>query len=255
MLSDAGVAAAAAAAFSAALLLAIAAWRAALPKADAAAAPGLAASTVAFAHGVVILTLSTRTLAPGGPLTDFRWTDFAAPNTPAQHFALAISLGYFIADTFAYLLPYDRDIPFLAHHAISAAFLGAALGLRQAGAATLFGMWIGEVTNPFFHFYNGLDLLRRTNARAAALFPLWGVPFCIVFISVRTLAGPLISYWWCPKVWALPAPAWARVLWVLTSVGITLVSQTFSLQFVRDVSAAWGARRTKRRTAVELKAR
>jgi hypothetical protein len=38
----------------------------------------------------------------------------------------------------------------------------------------------------------------------------------------------------------------------LTSVGITLVSQMFSLQFVRDVSGAWGARR---RAAAELKAR
>jgi hypothetical protein len=200
-----------------------------------------------------------------------------------------------IQDTFVYIIPFTPgEWIYVAHHAVSAVFLAASLHLGKGAHACLFGMWIGEsppkddllrcaallrsarpssvrspprppprtvcaageVTNPVFHVYNILNALRKRRPRVQAAFRLWAPLFTALFIFTRTLAGPLVSWWWCRKVLLeVDAPLAHKACWIFVSVTIVAVSQPFSLQFWRDTQQLLAAapppppRRPRRRPA------
>ena len=122
---------------------------------------------------------------------------------------------------------------FVVHHVGTALFLIASLHLQRASTACLFGLFIGELTNPLFHIWNILDGLRPWHPFADQMFRWWAPLFTIVFLAVRTVAGPISSWWWCNKVAVMDAPVLHKAIWIAASVGIMLVSQFFSVDFVK----------------------
>ena len=58
--------------------------------------------------------------------------------------------------------------------------------------------------------------------------------FTIIFTAVRTIAAFPCMFWWCGKVAVMDAPLLHRCIWVAASVGVTLVSQPFTIGFVKD---------------------
>ena len=140
----------------------------------------------------------------------------------------------FLQDTIVYLAPFSDEYVYIVHHVGTALFLLASLHSQVGGSACLFGLLIGEVTNPFFHVYNCLDGLREWHPSADSLFRYWAPVFTAFFLIVRTVLAPPTSFWWCSKVAAMDAPLLHRSIWIFASVGIMSVSQLFSYSFAKD---------------------
>jgi hypothetical protein len=64
---------------------------------------------------------------------------------------------------------------------------------------------------------------------------MWWAPlFTAFFALVRSVCGPVASYWWCGKVAAMDVPILHRTIWIIASIGICAVSQPFTYGFVKD---------------------
>ena len=138
-------------------------------------------------------------------------------------------------DTFVYLIPFSpRQVVFILHHVVTALFILASLHTQSGGAAVLLGLFLGEVTNPLYHLYNVLGTLRHTHPPAAIAHRLITPLFTTFFVIVRSILGPPILIWWCSKVLVLDVPLTHRCIWMVASVGITLVSQKFSYRFIKE---------------------
>lgn len=133
-----------------------------------------------------------------------------------------------------YLAPFDHDLAFLAHHAITIAFLLASLHLNLGGSACVIGLLLGEITSPFYHVYNCLNGLRTWHPTAENMFRWWAPLFTAVFALVRTGCGPIASFWWCNKVLVMDVPLLHKSIWIICSIGICAVSQLFTYGFVKD---------------------
>lgn len=190
--------------------------------------PGFSSYLMAGSHGLFI------SLYALWLLTADDWHNFNSPNTESQNIALALSLGYFIADFIVYLAPFEPDPVFIVHHVASAAFLLASLHLNRGGSACVIGLLLGEVTSPFYHVYNCLNGLRTWHPTAENIFRWWAPLFTAFFALVRTGCGPVASYWWCNKVAVMDVPLLHRTIWIIASIGICAVSQPFTYGFVKD---------------------
>lgn len=134
-----------------------------------------------------------------------------------------------------YLIPFSpKEVLFILHHVVTALFILASLHTQSGGAAVLLGLFLGEVTNPLYHLYNVLGTLRPTYPPAAVAHRLVTPLFTTFFVIVRSILGPPILIWWCSKVIVLDVPLMHRCIWMVASVGITLISQKFSYRFIKE---------------------
>lgn len=110
-----------------------------------------------------------------------------ALNTPEQQRIVIFSIGYFLLD-FAYLVAFDPNLMFLAHHVCALAFWSAVLRDERFGAYIAVGALLGELTNPLQLVWQyakkyRMERLHRPLAR----------PFTYLFIAVRCVAFPFVA--------------------------------------------------------------
>lgn len=98
----------------------------------------------------------------------------------------------------------------------------------------------GEITNPAFHIFNIVDTLRHADfpwAQSCAKYV--ALVFTVSFVFIRTVLGPPAVVWFMWMTLGVDAPWTHKVVWEVTAIGITAVSQLFAWDFVKHTVALW----------------
>ena len=110
------------------------------------------------------------------------------PNTPEEESLFRFSSAYWLADLL-YLLGFERDPLFVAHHGVTLAIWPGCLAMRRGALVPLLATFLGEVSTPLLNAWwlakrAGNSRLERPLSRA----------FSAVFLPVRSVLLPLYAW-------------------------------------------------------------
>lgn len=153
--------------------------------------PFMAASRVtSAAHALVAFVAAARLIPKREVLlapAKFARGIGARPNTRAEERLIELSLGYFCFDT-CYMLAYERDPMFFAHHAVTLAIWPGALRAGRGSELVVLGLLLGESTGPLLNAW----WLAKRGGHAALAQPLSRL-FTAAFLLVRLGVLPALN--------------------------------------------------------------
>ncbi|KAL5991144.1 hypothetical protein ACLOJK_012050 [Asimina triloba] len=154
---------------------------------------------------------------------------FAAPNTNLQNLVLDFSIAYFFVDLLHYLIFYQDDFLYIAHHLATLFVIVTCRYLVFHGAfPLLILLCIAEITSACQNTWT-LASTRRADVPAAdRLYHFLSPPFYAFYTAARCFAGPLFVYKMCvfflSKEAATVIPLWISIPWMVVIVAATSVS-------------------------------
>eukprot|EP00850_Spirogloea_muscicola_P009316 SM000052S17708 [mRNA] locus=s52:255312:255951:+ [translate_table: standard] len=136
---------------------------------------------------------------------------------------MEFSIAYFAADM-AHLLAAARDdLHFIAHHAVTLAYIISCRYYTGHGAMSVVALvFLGEVTNPLQNVWTIAKMASaRGSTGARALYEALTLPFVVIYTLVRLVACPigvwtLQSFYMSGKADAV-IPHWLSACWMAMS--------------------------------------
>jgi len=118
------------------------------------------------------------------------------PNTPFVNFVIALSLGYFIVDTFGGFYFGYNDALMQVHHFMALYMSFDLLWTNKFGVAYFYILIIGELTNPV--------ILLRKNLEKNNAGKIWSIVLGLVFsVSFLILRG-VVAQFYLPQIMEYP---------------------------------------------------
>nr|AXF42660.1 carbonic anhydrase CAH1630 [Chlorella sp. ArM0029B] len=177
----------------------------------------------------------------GGYEQIMQWHGFHLdlPNTHPQKLLNEFSLGYMVADSLFFLMPFTpTDYVFIIHHIISSIYLCGCLLTGHGAISCILMFFMGEVTSPVFNTFTIAKELRHHSKAAFRVFTYTSPLFTVAFIGVRSIIAPPIVAWFVYTLWfrstLIPTP-WRIIMGTCVSLGM-MASQLWSYKLLRGYS-------------------
>lgn len=115
----------------------------------------------------------------------------AAPSSPRQMKALAVTLSYMIYDAACCHLNGDARLDNTAHHLVSIVGIGAGLAYQRCGTEMVACLFVTEISSPLLHLR---EMLREFGIKDTDLNLLVDILFAATFSVARMVFGAYITY-------------------------------------------------------------